>query len=120
MSNRAYLQKCKWCGKSIKSAVKLKYCSDQCREDAMELKSRMRLRHKDITIDDVLEIHRNGLDVEPPKKIEVEKDEDEKETTRNPFLKRDGKILFPVRYTSGAVRWEWSNPDNIEKGVRII
>jgi len=111
MSKNAYLQECQWCGKQYRLATKLKYCSEECRGAAVVLKKELGLD----SIEEALKYHRKGLTIKLPT------DNANDRPKRNPFLRNnENKILFPVRYTSGAIRWEWIEPQHIESGVRII
>ena len=113
MSKYAYIQECQFCGKLFKFPTKLKYCSEDCRIKAFQYMKNLKRKNSDVNIDTAMKIHRSER--LNPKKEEVSQTE-----RRNPFLRAGNKILFPVRYTSGATRWEWVNIENIEKGVRII
>ena len=113
MSKNAYLQECQWCGKQYRLATKLKYCCGECRDECRDAAALLKKKLKVEFIDEALEYHKKGLDVVSP--------DAEVKPKRNPFLRNaENKILFPVRYTSGAVRWEWTDSENIESGVRVI
>ena len=111
MSKYAYTQECQFCGKLFKFPTKLKYCSDECKGKAIAYLKNLKRKNSDLTIKTAMQIHKKEMS--KPKEIK-------KAAKRNPFLRVGNKILFPIRYTSGAVRWEWTDVDKIEKGVMIL
>jgi len=113
MSKYAYTQECQFCGKLFKFPTKLKYCSEECKEKANAYVKNLKHKNVNMTVKIAMQIHK--IEMSDPKPREVKE-----AAGRNPFLRAGNKILFPVRYTSGAIRWEWIDVDKIEKGVMIL